>query len=199
MNMLRELQELEQTITPDMNVYKNVISTGFDHILFKPGFLSNLLILEELLYMVTHGIELNRLTEDQTKGRPPVMSDILKTKLIKIDKTGTTEVGHSEHKDEDESHPRTKIIIKKLAFEPSSKEDSGEEAAGIEGSSSQRASITKQDYVRIVEKREFRRVSERKSAAKSLVYTNRTNNPQDLLGSFVGAANPSLRATSRSS
>ena len=69
MSMLRELQELEQTITPDMNVYKNVISTGFDHILFKPGFLSNLLVLEELLYMVTHGIELNRLTEEQTKGR----------------------------------------------------------------------------------------------------------------------------------
>jgi hypothetical protein len=69
MGMLRELQELEHTITPDMSVYKNVIATGFDHILFKPGFLSNLLVLEELLYMVTHGIELNRLTEEQTKGR----------------------------------------------------------------------------------------------------------------------------------
>ena len=102
-----------------------------------------------------------------------------------MDKTGTTEVGHSEHKDEDENHPRTKIIIKKLALEPSNKEDSGEEPRGAEGSSSQRASITKPDYVRVMEKREFRRVSDRKSVAKSLVYTNRTNSPQDLLASFV--------------
>ena len=49
-------------------MYKNIISTGFDHMLFKPGFVPNLLVLEELLFIVTHGIELNRLTEEQTKG-----------------------------------------------------------------------------------------------------------------------------------
>jgi hypothetical protein len=125
--------------------------------------------------------------------------EILRTKLIKIDKTGTTEVGHSENKDEDETHPRTKIIIKKLALEPSSKEDSGEEPQAVEGSSSQRASIAKPEYVKVMERREFRRVSDRKSAAKSLVYTNRTNSPQDLLASFVASADRSRAATSTSS
>lgn len=69
LGMIRELYELEIYITPDMNVYKNLIQTGFDQMLFKPKFLNSLLVLEELLYMVIHGVEPNNLSEEQTKGR----------------------------------------------------------------------------------------------------------------------------------
>lgn len=68
LGMIKELYQLELFITPSMNVYKNLVQTGFDQILFKKDFLQNLLTLEEMLYLVMHGHDSLKLTEEQTKG-----------------------------------------------------------------------------------------------------------------------------------
>ena len=119
LGMIKELAELELYVTPDMNVYKNLVQTGFDQMLFKPGFLSHLLILEELLYLVMHGVEPSRLTEEQTK-------DILGTSLIKVDKLVSTEAGVSGgFRDDDlfsqqrSRNTSTRIIVRKVPEEPS--------------------------------------------------------------------------------
>ena len=66
--MVRQLAELELYLCPSMNVYKNLLGTGFDQLLFKPGFIPKILILEEILYLVMHGKTPTNLTEEQTNG-----------------------------------------------------------------------------------------------------------------------------------
>lgn len=69
LKMMTELAELELYLCPNMNVYKNLLTTGIDQILFKKGFIPKVLILEELIYMVMHGKTPVSLTEDDTKGK----------------------------------------------------------------------------------------------------------------------------------
>lgn len=113
LGMIRELYELELFITPNMNVYKNLVQTGLDQLLFKKGFLEQLLILEEMLYIVMHGTEPFKLSEVQTKGNYRLITAILKTKLVKIDKLYSTDVvAHSEMREE--LPHKTRILMKKV-------------------------------------------------------------------------------------
>ena len=67
--MVQQVAELELYLCPNMNVYKNLLGTGLDQMLFKRGFIPKILILEELLAIVLHGKTPTSLTEDQTNGR----------------------------------------------------------------------------------------------------------------------------------
>lgn len=67
--MVQQLAELELYLCPNMNVYKNLLATGLDQLLFKRGFLPKVFILEELLALAMNGKAPTALTEDQTKGR----------------------------------------------------------------------------------------------------------------------------------
>ena len=67
--MVKQLAELELYLCPNMNVYKNLLATGIDQLLFKQGFIPKVLILEEMLAMAIHGKASTTLSEDQTKGR----------------------------------------------------------------------------------------------------------------------------------
>ena len=66
--MLEQMAELELYLNPSMNVYKNLITSGFYHLLFKTGFIPKVLILEEILQLVLLGKQPNRMSEEQTKG-----------------------------------------------------------------------------------------------------------------------------------
>lgn len=55
--MLKELNELEIYITPDMAVYKCLIDSGFSYFLFKGGLINSLIVLEELLEFAIAGEE----------------------------------------------------------------------------------------------------------------------------------------------
>jgi hypothetical protein len=48
-SFLNELQELEQLISPDMYIYKNIMESGLDCLLFKDNLLSQLIVLEEAM------------------------------------------------------------------------------------------------------------------------------------------------------
>lgn len=67
--VLRELYELEVFITPEMNVYKNLIESGFDQMLFRPRFLNHLVVIEEIICRVAYGKEVFDLTPEKCKGR----------------------------------------------------------------------------------------------------------------------------------
>ena len=68
-SVIQELYELEVYIRPEMNVYKNLLLTGLDQLLFKKDFLKNIHILEELLYMVMNGGNQSiSLTDEQTNS-----------------------------------------------------------------------------------------------------------------------------------
>lgn len=68
LGMMQQVSELELYLCPNMNVYKNLLSTGLDHALFKSGFIPRVLILEELLYQVMHGKNPSNLTAEQSQG-----------------------------------------------------------------------------------------------------------------------------------
>jgi hypothetical protein len=68
--LFNELSELEIYVTPDMNVYKNLILTGMDHLLFRKGLLSTIQVIEEAVYIALNGFQAFDLSEEQTKGRP---------------------------------------------------------------------------------------------------------------------------------
>ena len=67
-SMLQEISELESYITPDMSVYKSLIQSGFDNILFRGSLLELLQILEEMLFIFLHGHESIQLSDDETKS-----------------------------------------------------------------------------------------------------------------------------------
>jgi hypothetical protein len=69
LKMFNELQQLQIYITPDMNVYKNLISTGMDQLMFKQDFLMKIQLLEEMLFVALNGHQSNEMTEEQTKGK----------------------------------------------------------------------------------------------------------------------------------
>lgn len=69
LTMFNELRELEVYVRPDMNVYKNLITTGMDQLMFKGDFLLKVQLLEEILYIALNGTQPLALTEDQTKGK----------------------------------------------------------------------------------------------------------------------------------
>lgn len=52
-----------------MNVYKNLISTGMDQLMFKQDFLMKIQLLEEMLFVALNGHQSNEMTEEQTKGK----------------------------------------------------------------------------------------------------------------------------------
>ena len=53
--LLYELLELEQFLTPEMYVYKNIMETGLDSFLFKGNTLQYLIVLEEVMYSILVG------------------------------------------------------------------------------------------------------------------------------------------------
>ena len=53
--MINQLIELEILISPEMNVYKNIIESGFEKFLFKNDFLKLLVVLEEFLHIMLLG------------------------------------------------------------------------------------------------------------------------------------------------
>lgn len=69
LSMFNELRELEIYITPDMNVYKNLILTGMDQIMFKQEFILKVQLLEEMLFMALNGSQPINLSEEQTKRK----------------------------------------------------------------------------------------------------------------------------------
>ena len=69
LSMFNELRELEIYITPNMNVYKNVILTGMDQIMFKREFILKVQLLEEMLYMALNDSQPINLSEEQTKRK----------------------------------------------------------------------------------------------------------------------------------
>ena len=69
MSMFNELRELEIYVTPDMNVYKNLILTGMDQIMFKQEFILKVQLLEEMLYMALNDSQPISLSEEQTKRK----------------------------------------------------------------------------------------------------------------------------------
>ena len=76
-DMLRELAELEISITPDMAVYKNLVETGFELLLFKPGFLECVLILEEVIHVLLQGTDsfVNKKEAKEAKeAKSPILS-----------------------------------------------------------------------------------------------------------------------------
>ena len=113
-SMLQEISELESYITPDMSVYKSLIQSGFDNILFRGSLLELLQILEEMLFIFLHGHECIQLSDDETKSIKWITSEILKTRLIKVDKLKSTdvEVGRLE-----EEAQQTKFIFKTVVPE----------------------------------------------------------------------------------
>jgi hypothetical protein len=69
LSMFNELRELEIYVTPDMNVYKNLILTGMDQIMFKQEFILKVQLLEEMLYMALNDSQPISLSEEQTKRK----------------------------------------------------------------------------------------------------------------------------------
>ena len=69
LSMFNELRELEIYVTPDMNVYKNLILTGMDQIMFKQEFILKVQLLEEMLYMALNDSHPINLSEEQTKRK----------------------------------------------------------------------------------------------------------------------------------
>lgn len=72
--MLQELSELECFLTPEMNVYKNLLQTGFDQLLFRNHFLDTLQILEEMLFITMHDKEPFRYTDEEIKSSSPQLT-----------------------------------------------------------------------------------------------------------------------------
>lgn len=66
--MFAELRELEIYLTPEMNVYKNLLMTGMDQIMFKREFIIKVQLLEEMLYMALNGTQPISLTDEETRG-----------------------------------------------------------------------------------------------------------------------------------
>lgn len=69
LSMFNELRELEIYVTPDMNVYKNLILTGMDQIMFKQEFILKVQLLEEMLYMALNDSQPINLSEEQIKRK----------------------------------------------------------------------------------------------------------------------------------
>jgi hypothetical protein len=55
--MLKEISELELYLTPDMGVYKCLMTSGFVHFLFKGRLIPHMIALEELLEFAMVGEE----------------------------------------------------------------------------------------------------------------------------------------------
>lgn len=69
LSLFNELQELEIYVTPDMNVYKNLIMTGMDQLMFKHEFIGKVQLLEEMLYIALNGTQPVTMTNSQIKSR----------------------------------------------------------------------------------------------------------------------------------
>lgn len=116
--MIKQLEELELYLTPDMNVYKNLLASGMDQMLFKQEFLSKIFILEELLYIVMNGKPPATPKEDTIKGSLGITTEILKSRLLGSDKMASTDGGfHSDYKPEAARRP---IIIRRIEIGRSS-------------------------------------------------------------------------------
>ena len=73
MVMFKQVAELEIYITPDMNVYKNIIATGLDQLLFRKGLLPTILQIEEVAFMVIHGQPPAIMNDEQAYGNLQVI------------------------------------------------------------------------------------------------------------------------------
>lgn len=200
--MFKQLAELELYLCPNMNVYKNLLATGFDQPLFKDGFIPKALILEELLFMVMNGRTPSNLTEEETKGRRP-SAEILKTRLIKMDKLSSTDAGHFSEAVEEVNRPH--IIIRKIEVDRNSYQEFESDAdtplSGKGGLSSQRSlaqsrgSMSRGSIIsKEPAKPDFKKTDSQagcrspKKLAKSVLYTNSSvvgAKPDKLLESFV--------------
>lgn len=66
--MLRQILELELYISPDMGVYKCLMTSGFSHLLFKGNLITHMIALEELLQFAILGEEPTNLDSDAAEG-----------------------------------------------------------------------------------------------------------------------------------
>lgn len=69
--MLRCLAELEVYLTPDMAVYKCLISSGFIFFLFKNSLINSMIVLEELLQFSVTGEEPALIDPEIAEGSLP--------------------------------------------------------------------------------------------------------------------------------
>ena len=67
-SFLHELAELEVYLSPEMNVFKNLMLSGINLMVMKPNFISNALILEEVFHLIFHADQPSRLSDENTKS-----------------------------------------------------------------------------------------------------------------------------------
>jgi hypothetical protein len=67
--ILKEISELELYLTPNMGVYKCLISSGFVHFLFKSRLIPYMIALEELLEFAMVGDEPFHMGSEAAEGR----------------------------------------------------------------------------------------------------------------------------------
>lgn len=90
--MLKEMSELELYLTPNMGVYKCLISSGFVHFLFKGRLIPYMIALEELLEFAMVGDEPFDMGSEAAEG-----SLTLNRSIDDLLQVSDAEHGHDEH------------------------------------------------------------------------------------------------------
>lgn len=67
--MLRHIAELEIYLSPEMAVYKCLMSSGFVYFLFKGSLINSMIVLEELLQFSVTGEEPTVLGSEEAEGK----------------------------------------------------------------------------------------------------------------------------------
>lgn len=140
-SMFKELAELEIYLTPDMNVYKNLIATGLDQLIFRNNLLPTIQLIEDVVYSAIHGKQKIDLSEGQTASILRLL-DILKSSLIKIDKVASTDAPYDIR--DDRFFNRPQIIIKKLELHRASVQQDNE--SEVESPSYSRRDSTSRNF-----------------------------------------------------
>jgi hypothetical protein len=112
--MLNEVTEMEIYIEPHMNVYKNIILTGMDCLMFKPTFIPMAQILEEFLFTAANGESPLMLSDSQMKGSCNSHAGFLVIERAKNTKSTLTENSASDVKNSVLASNRPGITITKI-------------------------------------------------------------------------------------
>lgn len=67
--MLKEMSELELYLTPEMGVYKSLITSGFIYFIFKQDLIQKMIVLEELLQFSILGEEQDGMNSEEAHGK----------------------------------------------------------------------------------------------------------------------------------
>jgi hypothetical protein len=71
--MLRHIAELEIYLSPEMAVYKCLISSGFIYLLFKGSLINSMIVLEELLQFSVTGEDPSVLESEVAAGKQKII------------------------------------------------------------------------------------------------------------------------------